>query len=166
MYDRKMREMIPTKKGFKVVNETLKSGKKYYTTKTARKQTKSCSSDTITNPFTGKCIKMYSPTFFDMLDQIENLTDDYIKYFNQRGNISKLNQFQANSSVKKSSIKKLNLSSVEGKDSSSTKKPVQIVTGKAPRRIVPQRMTNEDKRAFRILRGEILPELKKGRLAK
>lgn len=164
MYDRKMREMIPTKKGFKVFNDDLKSGKKYYTATTARKQTKSCRGDMITNPFTGKCIKMYSPTFFDMLDQIEDLTNDYIKYFNQRGNISKLNQFQANSSIKKSSIKKL--SPVKTKDSSSTKKPVQIVIGRAPRRIVPQRMTNEDKRAFQILRGEILPELKKGRLAK
>lgn len=166
MYDRKMRTMIPTKKGFKVFNDNLQSGKKYYSAATARKQAKPCRGDMITNPFTGKCIKMYSPTFFDMLDQIENLTDDYINYFNQRGNISKLNQFQANSSVKKSSIKKLNLSSVKRKDNSSTKKPVQIVTGRAPRRIVPQRMTNEDKRAFQILRGEILPELKKGRLAK
>lgn len=164
MYDRKMRTMIPTKKGFKVFNDNLQSGKKYYSAATARKQAKLCRGDMITNPFTGKCIKMYSPTFFDMLDQIEDLTNDYIKYFNQRGNISKLNQFQAKSSIKKSSIKKLNLSSVKGKDTDSTKKPSQMV--KVPKRIVPQRMTNEDKRAFQILRGEILPELKKGRLAK
>ena len=164
MYDRKMREMLPTKKGFKIINDRLKTGKKYYTTVTARKQAKSCSDDMITNPFTGKCIKMYSPTFFKMLDQIENFTNDYIKYFNQRGNISKLDQFQAKSFVKRKTTPSLTkLSKI--KDSSSTKKQPPMVP-RAPRRIIPQRMTDEDKKAFQILRKEILPELKKGKIAK